>query len=241
MEDPAKHLVELYLKAKVIRVNGDKDPSDEYIPNSEKLRLNFTTLFSEYPHELAKIFVEAIYKEVYRKIGVDVILGVGDSGVTLTTASNMLSEMIRADEIAGEEIKNYRHVGVSKTGEIRGELKPNDRLCPIDEVGITYNTLIRWLGYIYGAVDGIAYPVVIVGWDLGLRDKEGTLYREKAELKINKYNSSNGYEKKVKIIPIATTQDFLNHDDLGEKEREALEDIVKDKEYSQPVKARTVA
>jgi len=72
----SEELVKLYVDANVFRFDGEKKSSDENLPAN--FSLNFDKLFQDYVKDLARIFLKKIKTEVYNKINVDTILGMGN-------------------------------------------------------------------------------------------------------------------------------------------------------------------
>ena len=250
MEDNlSKELVELYISADVFRLNGDKKNSDESFPG--EFSLNFDKLFQDYTQELARIFLKKIKKDVYNKINIDTILGIGNSGTILSIGSAFLSELLKEnDELSSKlldenfKIKDYQWARVGKSGEITGEIKNGNKIAVIDEVGITYKTLLKWMGYVYGGYSDITFPVVVVGLDIGLKDSTNNMsYKDIAKKSIDdKYNRPQDSGRSVSIMPIATIEDVIKYGTFSEKHLRVIEDYVEQNAlYKEEMNAKKVA
>lgn len=245
----AEELVDLYVSANVFNFVEDTKHSDENFPAN--FSLNFDRLFQDYIQDLTQIFLKKIKSDVYNKVNIDTILGMGNSGTILSIGSEFLSELLKENnELSSKlleenfKIKDYKWARVGKSGEITGEIKDGDKIAVIDEVGITYQTLLKWMGYIFGAYSDITFPVVIVGLDIGLKDKaNNVLYKNIAEEKIDKkYNHPLESGRNVSIKPIATIEDVVTYGNFSEENTKIIENYIeKNIIYSEEVKAKKVA
>jgi len=230
-----EELMELYLRERVFRVDDNSYPSDEFLPNAG-FKLNFDKIFEEKNlKELSKMFLKAIGEYVYKKREVDVILGIGNSGTALTFGSGLLLDIVKKDEKLSSKLldkdefklKNYRWARIDKSGTIRGEIKDGDRICLIDEVGITYNGMLKWMGYVYGSHKNIKYPIVIVGLDMMLKKENSISYRDYAEEMINEnFNRPTEERDEVEIKPIATIEDFLPYEKTPKTLKEKIKEYL---------------
>ncbi len=237
-KDLTRELVTLLLKSNSIIFNNNHEKTDEILPPEAKFRLNFDNLFQNYRGELTDIFVEAVATTIYKKYGVDVIFGIGNSGTMISVGSDVLVERLKEDDRI--KIKNYRWGYVDKSGNPIGvNLEDGDRIAILDEAGIFYNSLLKGIGDIYKQnVEGLEFVVVLNGLDLGVVDEKTGIPRKDLAARIiaSKYNRN---DDEVKILSVATIEDVLyigsnieskgqknGWTKIGEYEKEILEEYI---------------
>lgn len=242
VRDIKGELVELLYKAHTIHFDDDKkDPDDEKLPPEAKFNVNFEYLFKNYNHELAELILYKIKECVYGEIGVDCILGFGNSGTNLSVSMDTLLKTKEEFEDLREK-KKYRIAHWDKNKKIIGDLRPGDRVALIDEAIISGSTILKDLydaqvqfygkymmdtqkeNVSNGTISEIklTFPVVIFGLDFLVTDP--IKKKPKSEIVVEEigrlYNGGNN----PKFMAIATIDDYAER--VGEEKKVALKKYV---------------
>jgi len=232
-----KDLIDLMLKDHTLRFDNSFMDTDER--TETEFKVNSSKLLADDFSSVADLLLCKIQSDIYNNIGVDCIVGYGDSGTILSTAIQTIlqEDQKRPKNEQHYNLKEYRWAYLNKNGEVIGNLTPGDRVAIIDEIGIHYNSIIKAIPKINSTIDYLvtsgkcktedankkfSYPVVLVGLDLMVVDPEHGKYRKDivAEQIRNSYNPNI----ETKILSIITIENFIEY--VGEERKEIIKSYV---------------